>query len=65
MYVVRWYVYVKCPGDRLRANRQSSVYVNSSSQNIAPYGKTVPKESTTCICFKLELSKQSDTEQAH
>ena len=27
----------KCPGDQLRANRQCSVYVNSSSQDIALY----------------------------
>ena len=38
-------------GDQLRANRQMSVYVNSSSQNIAPSGKTIPNESITCICF--------------
>ena len=28
-------MYVLCPGDQLRANRQSSVYVKSSSQNTA------------------------------
>ena len=35
----------------LGADRQSSVYANSSSRNIAPKRKTVPNESTTCIGF--------------
>ena len=53
------FVYL-CPGDHLGANRQISIYVNSSYQSIAPQGNTVPNESTTCICFTTV--KNSDTE---
>ena len=56
---------VHCPGDQLRANRQGSVYtdLSTSSQNIAIKRKTVPSESTTCICFTA--IKMSHTEQVH
>ena len=49
--------------DVLGANRQSYVYVNSSSQNIAPWG--IQFLVNPPRAFASQLSKTSDTEQAH